>query len=103
MAQTMTQPHGASGPMHSLQHHDGLSNGSSIPLYPNESPQQSEELFKRSVMIVIWYKVSTFWSSLMFLYFKSETLRNYADAFNCNNVAHHIFATAVVFSLFAVG
>lgn len=86
MAQTMTQTHGASGPMHSLQHHDGLSNGSNIPLYPNESPQQSEELYKRSVMIVIWYKVSSSWSSHIVLRFESETMRSSAAPLSYNNM-----------------
>lgn len=97
MAQTMSQTHGASGPMHSLQHHDGLSNGSNIPLYPNENPQQSEELFKRSVMIVIWYKVSSPWASLISLRLGSETLRYRAVAFSCNSVVclqtHRLFVS----------
>lgn len=96
MAQTMSQTHGASGPMHSLQHHDGLSNGSSIPLYPNENPQQSEELFKRSVMIVIWYKVSSPWASLISLRLGSETLRYCAVAFSYNSVACYTFANTIV-------
>jgi len=59
---------------HSVPHPDSSSNGQGI-MYPNEvtpdlganphhtqinGTQQSEELYKRSIMLVIWYKVSIY-------------------------------------------